>query len=403
MTKISAKKQNIISILIIVIGIFGSLIFFNLKGEENQNENGITNFPKKVEIMIMGEENSKKAEIIKTAVFKTENSADVISEQSGRVVSISFETGDYVKKGQVLATFDQSNLVNSAKVALEDSRRNLELAENNYKRSKESVEETLKIADNNKEIAELQLEQAEDAGDQDAIDLAEKTLENVKDAEDKTEKDTEIAINNSKIQVSQAESTVRQNQIAYEKSIIRSPLNGVIISKNIDFYDYISLGKKIAEISGNSKMKAKIFLSNFEISKIKEDQTVLIDFSGKKYLGKINSFSSLANSSNNRHQVEIESTEDISREVNRSAEIVIDLNLDTETKNSFFVPLSAVSIGQQKNTVFVLKENKAESLEVEIGKTISGQIEILNGLTIGDSLIIENNRNLRDDEEVEVK
>jgi len=397
----SAKKQNIISILIIVIGIIGSLVFFNLKGKDNQEENPVDNFLKKVETMRMGEENSKKAEITKTAVFKTENSADVISEQSGRVVSVNFETGDHVTKGQVLATFDQSSLVNSAKVALEDSQRNFELARDNYKRSKESVEETLEIADNNKEIAELQLEQAEDGGDQDVIDLAEKALENAKDAEDKAEEDTEIAINNSKIQVSQAESTVRQNKIAYEKSIVRAPVSGIITSKNVDFYDYISSGGKVAEISGVSKMKAKVFLSNFEISKIKEDQPVIIDFSGKKYSGKINAFSTLANSNNNRHQVEIESTEDISKEVNRSAEIKIELTLNTESEESFFIPLSAVSIGQQRNTAFVLREGKAELSEIKIGKTIGSQIEILSGLKTGDQLIIENNRNLRDGEEVE--
>jgi membrane fusion protein (multidrug efflux system) len=101
--------------------------------------------------------------------------------------------------------------------------------------------------------------------------------------------------------------------------------------------------------------------------------------------------------------VEIECLDDISKKTNRFAEIKIALSLDKDNGDSFFVPLSAVSIGQRENTVFVLEDGLARIREVEIGKTIGNQIQIISGLKNGDILIVENNRSLRNEEEVEVK
>lgn len=399
----TAKKQNIISVIIIVLGIALSWMFFNSGKNGDEVQTGEENFIKKVGVLEIGEDNSKKTQIVKTATFEAEDSAEVIAEYSGRVMNIHFNVGDQVHQGQVLATFDQSDLVNSAKVSLESARENLELTQDNLSKTKKSADEALEIAKNNRKIQELTLEQAEDDGDQDAIDLAEKALDNAKDAEDKAEEDVEITINNAKLQLSQAESAVKQAEIGYQKSIIKAPASGTVTSKNISKNDYISSGASIAEVSGKTKFKTKIYLSDFEIGKIDKDQRVEIKIDREIYSGKILSYSNVANSNNNRYQVEIECLDDISRKTNRFAEIKIALSLDKDNGDSFFVPLSAVSIGQRENTVFVLEDGLARIREVEIGKTIGNQIQVVSGLKSGDSLIVENNRSLRNEEEVEIK
>ncbi len=400
----STKKQNIVSITIIVLGIILSLFFFNFNKKENSTEDKEESFMKKVGVITIGDDNSKQAEIVKTAVFQATDSAEIISEYNGRVVSINFKVGDQVVKDQVLATFDQSNLVNSAKISLEAAQENFELAQNNLKKTKKSVEGTLEMAKNNRKIQELKLEQAKDDGDKDTIDLAEKDLKNAKDSEKKAQEDVDIIVNSSKIQLSQAESTVKQAQISYEKSIIKAPASGFITSKNISQNDFINPGSIIAEISGTTKFKTDIYLSNFEIGKINKNQLVEIKIDNQIYSGKIISYSSVANSNNNRYQVEIECLEDISKEVNRFSEIRIKLSLEKDNENSFFIPLTAVSIGQKENTVFVLSENEiAQIRKVKIGKTIGNQIQILEGIKVGDKLIVENNRNLRNEEQVELK
>ena len=400
MSKMSVKKQNLISLVIIIVGIIlAFFIFGSKKGKEVQTEKIV--FPTKVEILTIGEITSKVAQISKTAVLESVDSADAVAEQAGRISQVNFKTGDQVQKGQVLAIFNQSSSVNSAKVALEDSLQNLSLAEDNLKKTRKSTEESLEIAKNNKHIDELELEQAEDSGVQDDIDLAEKNLDNSKDAEDKAKEDVKILINNAKIQVSQAQATVRQNQIAYEKSIIRAPISGLITTRNVNRYDYISVGTKIAEISGANKLNAKVFLSRFEVNKINEEDPVTLTILNKDYLGKIYSLSTVANSNNNRYEVRVESLDDISAEANRFAQVKFKLNLDSE--NTFFIPLSAVSIGQQENTVFVEDGGESRMKQVKIGKTVGEQIEIISGLENGDRVIVKNNRGLRNGEKVEIQ
>jgi len=402
MSKISKKNQNKISISIVIIGIVLAFIIFGPKNGDEKEAQAEQSFATRVGVMVLGEEGSKEAGVSKTAIFESKDTADAVAEQAGRIVSVNFNVGDQVQKGQILATFDQSNLVNSAKTALEDSLANLALAEDNLKKTRKSVDESLEIAKNNKHIDELELEQAETSGVQDDIDLAEKNLDNSKDAEDKAEEDAKISINNAKILVSQAQATARQNKIAYEKSIVRAPISGVITSRDVDRYDYISAGSGIAEISGASQLKAKIFLSGFEMSRVSKEDEVTIEIEEEKYPGKIVSLATVANSNNNRFEAQVESLKDISSKANQVAKIKINLKLSPEETNVFFVPLSAVSIGQQKNTVFVETDGKAKVVSVELGRTVGNQVEIIEGLKENDRLIVENNRGLREDEEVEV-
>ncbi len=402
MSKKSNKKQNIISVGIIVTGVVSSLIFLNFNKKENETQNREDNFIKKIVVATINKDDFKQVEVVKTAIFEAEDSAEIISEYNGRLATVNFEVGDQVLKNQTLAFFDQSDLVNSAKVSLESAQENFELAQDNLEKTKKSVEETLEIAKNNRKLQELKLEQAEDGGDEDAINLAEKALENAKDAEDKAEEDADITINNSKIQLSQTKSSVKQAQIGYEKSIIKAPTSGTITSKNISQNDFVNSGSAIAEISGITKFKTKIYLSNFEIDKINKNQLIDIEIDDQIYSGKILSYSNVANSRNNRYQVEIECLDDISKELNRFAKIKINLSLN-KNENSFFIPLSVVSIGQKNNTVFVLEDGQARIKTVQIGKTIGNQIQILKGIENGDKLIVENNRNLRDKERVELR
>jgi len=399
----SGKAQNLISLVIIIVGVALAFMIFGPDKDKNQVESTNPNFATKVGTIVVGEGVTRSADVYKTAVLESKHLVGAVAEQGGRISQVNFKVGDSVTNGQVLAYFDQSNNVNSAKVALEDSQTNLSLADDNLSKTKKSADENIEIAENNRRIDELELEQAEDGGDQDEIDLAEENLKNSKDAEDKAEYDAEILVNNAKIQVAQAEATVRQNQIAYEKSIIKAPVSGIITAKNINRYDYVSAGSEIAEISSEGQLKTTIYLSSFEVDKVKEGDSVLVSSADKEYSGEIESVSLVANSNNNRYEVQIKSSESLISEANKPAKIKITLNLNTFDENIFFVPLSAVSIGQQRNTVFLEENGIAKIVEVEMGQTVESQVEIVSGLKNGDELIVENNRGLREGDNVEVQ
>ncbi len=400
--KAHLKKQNRIAAVILIVGTILSVVIFGPKKQEETvaGEPPVT----VVKTIEMGTENSKIADLEKTVYLSSADSANVVAEYTGRITQINFEEGREVKEGQVLATFDQSNVENSPKVALESASNNLTLAQDNLGQTKDAADESVELAKNARKIAEVRLDQAKDAGDDDATELAKKNLENAKDLEDQAEIQAEIQVNNAELAVNQSEETVKQSRIAFEKTIIKAPISGIIASKEIANNDYVSIGQEVAQIVGKDQLESKVFLSEDEVTRVKVGDEVKIIRGNDVFAGKIASLSLIANADNNRNEVVINSEKELVNEANRSATVIFHLRLNSNNPaSSFFVPLSSVKIGQQKNIVFVEENGMARSKEVVIGQTVGDQIEILEGLSKGDQLIVENNRNLRDGEVIKIE
>jgi len=359
--KKSKKKKNIISVIILIGGTVLAFLFFGPKGEEVVEEVEIVT-PAQVEVMVLGEEGSQTAKLEKTATLKSVESAEAIAENTGRIKSVNFEVGNFAREGSVLAVFDQSKLENSAKVSLESARESLRLAERAVEKTKDFLRSELARGE---ESAKLQL-------------------------------------NIIRIQREQARIQLEQAEIAYGRTFIKAPISGTIVAKNVHTDDFISQGQVIAQIVGGGKLETTLSLNNSQIKRIQTGDEVDIMVSGKIFKGEITYLSQVANSSNERFDVKIQTKEELKQEANKSAQIILSLRLDEEKTGAFFIPLEAVRIGQRKTEVFIAKNGKAMSIEVEIGEVIGVEVEITEGLRIGDNVIVENGRNLQDGQEVKI-
>lgn len=404
MSKISRRKQNVISAVIIVIGTVISFLFFGPNRSHSQTDPMEESIKPAtaVSVLTLGENGTQTATLKKSATFSSAQSAQVTAEYAGKITQVSFEVGDYVSEGQTLAVFDQSRSENSAKVSLESAGRNFDFAVGNLEKTKALIKESNELSKNARKIAEIQLDQAEDGGDEDEIKIAERSLENAKDIEDQTEESAKLQILSVEQGVSQASAGLEQARIAFENTIVKAPIAGLIVSKSVSDEQNVGSGDVVAEIVGAGKLEAVVSLNEDQINRIQTGDEVNIIFSEKEVLGEIVAFSPIANPENNRFDVTIKSLESLSGEANKTARVEMSLRLSSENTNIFFVPLSAVSIGQQSSIVFVERDGSAETIEVTTGQNIGQQVEIVNGLESGDRLIVENNRGLRDGERVEI-
>lgn len=294
--------------------------------------------------------------------MKSGKSADAVAEYTGRIRQVNFEAGKYVGRGAVLAIFDQAETENAAKVNLASAGKSFELTQKNLEKTKKSLKSEL------------------GRGDESA----------------------KILVNAARIQREQAELQLEQARIAFGKTIIRAPISGTIVSKNINVNDYVTVDQVIAQISGGGKLEASISLNAEQIKRIKKGDEVDIVISERLAKGKIVSLSSVAGS-NERFDVKVQSEKELNGEANRSAKIILTLELSEEKPNSFFVPLEAVTIGQRKSEIFVVEDGKAKTRKIKIGNIIGSKVEIIEGLNTGDEVIIKNGRNLQNEQEVNVK
>jgi len=151
-----------------------------------------------------------------TGTLKPTNQVDVGSEMSGNVKTVDVQYNDHVKKGQVLATIDASTyeaMVNQSKASLESAQAQVLNAEATEK-------ETQSKLDRLKEVWRISGNKVPSKTD---IDAAEAALQRA-----------QASVATAKAQVSQAQATLNQNETNLSKLIIRSPIDGIVLSRAIE-------------------------------------------------------------------------------------------------------------------------------------------------------------------------
>jgi HlyD family secretion protein len=290
------RKQNIISIIILVVGI---ILAFAIFGPKNSKQSEDVETKKEeisvsVGVIVLDETNQDSAELNKTGVLRSTESADAVAEYSGRVKDVDFNVGDYVKRDQILAIFDQSNLNNSAKVSYESAQSSYALAQNNLASTKKIADESVKLAKGGVDIAEIQYDQAKDEDDKDAEKIAKEKLSIAEDEEDRAKESAKNQINGAEIQLEQSDLQLQQAKLQYDKSFIKAPISGMIISKKINNEDYLNAGQLVAQISGKGNLESKLYLNADEVKRISVGDKVKIEIEGNDYDGRVESFSPIA-------------------------------------------------------------------------------------------------------------
>ena len=82
--------------------------------------------------------------------------------------------------------------------------------------------------------------------------------------------------------------------------------------------------------------------------------------------------------------------------------MVANVAFDLEPKKRLVIPAVALSITDQGNFVFVVKENKAKRTRVQFNVIDNDRIEILEGLNEQDQVITEGTSQVGDDADVKV-
>lgn len=396
------RKNNkwfwIVVILVVIIFI-GWRFFSQVKSKKNGDVEVETEAVAYVETITLGEESLQVAKLEKTAIFRSSETSSVVSENTGRIKKVDFEIGDLVKKGQILAVFDQTSSQSTAVTALNSARLNLQISKDNQEQTEKVAKESLELVKNARKIAKMQYENAKDDETEDE-DIAKRVYENAKDLEEQTEYNVEIQNNQAQLQLNGAQTAFDGARVAFEKTIIKAPISGRIVSKNIMNNDYLSSGSRIASIVGDGVLETTVSLNADQITRVNVGDKVEVLIDKKSYDAKIVSLSSIAKIANQRFDIKIQLEENLSINANKIGKITLNLLLsegNTENVSSnFFVPISSVNLGQTKSVVFIMKEGKAFVREVEIGEIIGGKLEIVSGVETGEQLIITNSRNLQD-------
>lgn len=242
------KKKVIIGIVLVVV-IAGVVLGFTLFGRGNNKK---TAYKKEA----VGRGNIE-ALVVTTGTLNPVNIVEVGSQVSGKIEKLYVDFNSLVKKGQLLAELDKSLF--EAKVQQNEA---------NYRSSVASLDKAKVTLDNTKKKYERDK------------NLFEKNLISFEEME-ATETQYYGAVTDLKsaeARVEQAKSTLDSSKVDLTYTIIRSPIDGVVISRNINVGQTVAASFQapvLFKIANDlSKMQMECSVDEADIGKIKEGQSV---------------------------------------------------------------------------------------------------------------------------------
>ncbi|MGC4040670.1 MAG: efflux RND transporter periplasmic adaptor subunit [Flavobacterium sp.] len=352
-------KKNIITILVII----GALALIVVILQKNKKEN-------EAKTAIVAEKNA--AVSVKIDTVKTENvSLDFVSngnfepiqeltfsaEKSGKVTQVLVKEGDYVSVGQTLAVM-RGDVVN---VNAQNANATYQNAVTDYNR----YENAFKTGG----VTKQQLDQAK------------------------------LAMTNAKANLAQANINVGDTRI-------KAPISGFINKKHIEVGSILTgmPATELFDIVNVSKLKLKVTVNETQVASLKLGSTVNVTssvFPDKTFAGKITFIASKADETLN-FAVEIEIANNKSNDLKAGMYGTALFTSNQQKQNLMIVPRNAFVGSVSNNEIFVVENNIAKLKKVTAGRIIGDKVEIINGLSNGEIVIVTGQINLQDGNTVEI-
>ena len=313
--------------------------------------------------------------------------ADVKSEYVGIVTEIYVNEWVRVKKGTPLAKIDTREM----EIVLQKSRADVETAKSNLLQAE--------VAENraNREYERL-------------LKLKEFGLVTQQNLDDGlTEKEASAArIGASKSQLKAAEEDFRQIETKLSKTVIRSPLDGVVSSRNINVGDLVGeMGSKpMFRIINTRILDLTVTVPSGVMGAVNVGQplTFLTDaMPGKSFTGKVMFINPVVN--------EIDRSVKVTAEVDNVSEqlkggLFIKGQIITGKRSSVLkVPRTALlswDVAEKKGDLFVVNGDIVNRRTIQTGIVMGDFVEVTSGLSSGDQVVVRGGFNLKEGDRVNI-
>ena len=293
--------------------------------------------------------------------------AAVASKGTGTLVFLGVDEGDKVKKGQVIARLEDSDVAASR----ERARENLRVAEADLNEAKQSLERTRIL------LKQELVAQAD-------YDLAEARYKRVVST------------------IDAAKFAVKEAEVAVENTRIVAPFDGTVLKKNAD------VGEIVAPLAGAASSKAAVVtiadmsslevdadVSEANITRVNPEQACEITLDAypqQRYPGYVTKIVPTADRAKATVMVKIKFREYDQRVLPEMSAKISFLaagagNSPADAKPLLTVPAAAVATRNGRTVVYQIRDDHAVEVPVATGRKLAGLLEITEGLKDGDKIV----------------
>lgn len=325
-------------------------------GEEAKSEPNANNQSKTTNVEVVPLVRSEMTDFIHlTGVVKPFTSVTVSAEESGVLNRVFFVEGSYIRKGDTLATIENSYL----KASLEE-------AEAAYL------------------LAELTARKQENLYKENSV--------------------SELTYLNAKYSADIAKARFDQLETRFQKTFVVSPVSGVAVKKHRESGEFIAASTPLAGILNFGTVKIEVGVPERYVNIVKPGTEVQIKFdfiSKKEFHAKVSVVVPEINKDNRTFPVEVylNNTTGLLK-----PEMIANLKIRGKVyKDALVIPRDAMVETETGSIVFVEEQGQAKlRTGLTVAASYGGDVVISEGLSDGDRLIVLGHRELIDGESVRV-
>lgn len=201
----------------------------------------------------------------------------------------------------------------------------------------------------------------------------------------------------------QASAIMKQAKEQYQNSFIKAPFSGTVAAIYFEVNQMLPAGQPVIHLIGSGGMKAKLKVTAKDIPYIKQGLNTIIKFPSipdTEFSGVVSSINKAVDAFTKSLEIEVQLNEKDSRlKSGLFGEFYIQV---TAKENTVVIPENSllrqteviidrdkgIQTPVRKYYVYLVKDSRAELVEVEPGISSNGRIEIKSGMNNGDTLII---------------
>ncbi|HDT11830.1 MAG TPA: efflux RND transporter periplasmic adaptor subunit [bacterium] len=197
--------------------------------------------PRKVRVREIKPETLTR-KIFLNGVIEAQRDVTITTKTTGEIVSINFDLGKFVKKGEILAVIEhdlQKNALEQAEVSLRQAELNHELRKTIFERDSRLYE--------NKALSREQ------------YDVSENSL-----------RTTELALE-------QSSTALQTAQVNYDNCFIKAPFDGVIADRPVQQGQYVTIGSPVARVVDTANLQVIVGLTQKDLLVYKQHRKKDVD------------------------------------------------------------------------------------------------------------------------------
>ncbi|SFA48433.1 RND family efflux transporter, MFP subunit [Pedobacter suwonensis] len=344
--------KRVITIIIVVVVALGAIAYV-LSNNKKKNEEKTAFIAKGGGAVAV-----RVAQVEKKAVdldfsangnFIPKQELNFLSENAGRVKAIYVDEGDRVSKGQVLARVD-AEIINTDRETAEATYENAKRDEARYQSSFQTGG-----------VTQQQLDQAK------------------------------LATKNAKLRL-------QASQRRLSDANIKSPINGIVNKRYIEVGAFVTAqGTQLFELVDVSKLKLKVNVNESQVANLKIGDQIEIKssvFPTDSFSGKVTFIAAKADATLNFPvEIEVENSHKNTLKAGMYGTAVFKF---PKQAPSILIPRTSFVGSVSSNQVFVLDKasNTAKTRNVVAGRILGDNVEILDGLKEGETVITSGQINL---------